>query len=150
MHKQYVYGIHAVQALLQQAPQTIKQLWLQQGRNDRAFKRLLALIEPLPLAAQFVPSKTLNKLLKENHQGVIALCATMSAKPKEADLVTLLQNSKKPPLLLVLDGITDPHNLGACLRSADAAGVTAVIAPKDKAVGITSVVCKVACGAADN
>ena len=150
MHKQYVYGIHAVQALLQQAPQTIKQLWVQQGRNDRAFKRLLVLIEQLPLAAQFVPSKILNKLLKENHQGVIALCTTMPAKPKEMDLITLLQNSEKPPLLLVLDGITDPHNLGACLRSANAAGVTAVIAPKDKAVGITSVVRKVACGAAEN
>ncbi len=150
MGEQFVYGIHAVQALLQQAPQTIKQLWMQKGRNDRAFKRLLESAQQLPLAVQLVPSKTLNTLIKENHQGVVALCVIASANVKEGDLITLLQNSKKSPLLLILDGVTDPHNLGACLRSADAAGATAVIAPKDKAVGITAVVRKVACGAAEN
>ncbi len=83
-----------------------------------------------------------------NHQGVVAFCAKTHVY-SEAELKQLLQELDKPPFLLVLDGVQDPHNLGACFRSADAAGVHAIIAPKDKSVGITPVVSKVACGAAE-
>jgi 23S rRNA (guanosine2251-2'-O)-methyltransferase len=83
-----------------------------------------------------------------NHQGVVAETQTPAALG-EAELDRLLGALSPPPLLLVIDGVQDPHNLGACLRSADAAGVQAVIAPKDHSVGLTPVVCKVASGAAE-
>jgi 23S rRNA (guanosine2251-2'-O)-methyltransferase len=94
--------------------------------------------------------ETLDRLAAgANHQGVVARTATPSAR-HEADLDELLAGLNRPPLLLVLDGVTDPHNLGACLRTADAAGVHAVLAPRDKSVGLTPVVCKVASGAAES
>ena len=83
-----------------------------------------------------------------NHQGVVASTLAPAARD-EAFLKAQLQKQEKPPFLLILDGVQDPHNLGACLRSADAAGVQAVVAPKDRSTGLTAAACKVASGAAD-
>lgn len=147
MRDNLVYGIHAVQAVLEKAPHTIKQLWVQQGRLDKKLTYLLNLGRKEQLSIQMVSSKTLNNIIDAKHQGIVIALITSKTNFSEQDLFPLLEKSHKP-LFLILDGIEDPHNLGACLRSADAAGVTAVIVPKDKAVGLTPVVRKVACGAA--
>ena len=149
MSDELIYGIHAVRALLQQNPARVKQLWIQEKKHDRQLNSLLQLAESLQLAVQLVPHKTLDKLLDTQHQGVIAACTANRIIYGEEDLAELVNNGQPAPLILVLDGVEDPHNLGACLRSAAAAGVTAVLAPKDRAVGITPVVRKVACGAAE-
>lgn len=149
MAKQHLtYGIHAVTSLLENSPEKIKQLWVKQGRDDNKLKRMLSLAAKQQLAVQQVPQKTLDKLVDGRHQGVVAEVCQQHGNLNENDLKELLETTKEP-FLLILDGVEDPHNLGACLRSADAAGVTAVIVPKDKAVGITSTVSKVACGAAE-
>lgn len=141
------YGIHAITSVLENAPEKIKQLWLKQGRDDKKLKHIAHLAEQAGVPVQQVPQKALDKLIDARHQGVIA--EVMAGKGyTENDLPDLLATAAEP-FILILDGIEDPHNLGACLRSADAAGVTVVIAPKDKAVGITSTVSKVACGATE-
>ena len=148
MQNNLVYGIHAVQAVLERTPQTIKQLWVQQGRLDKKLVSLVSVAREAQLSIQSVSLKTLNNMVNANHQGIIIECITNKNNFTEGDIFLLLKQQDSP-LFLVLDGIEDPHNLGACLRSADAAGVAAVIAPKDKAAGITPVVRKVACGAVE-
>ena len=141
------YGIHAITSVLENAPEKIKQLWLKQGRDDKKLKHIARLAEGAGVPVQQVPQKALDKLINARHQGVIA--EVMAGKGyTENDLPSLLAAAMEP-FVLILDGVEDPHNLGACLRSADAAGVTVVIAPKDKAVGITPTVSKVACGATE-
>lgn len=124
-------------------------LYVMQSREDKNRERLLGFAREAGIKVESVSRQTLDCLTHEaNHQGVAALCAQADAL-SEADLPALLASIQMPPLLLVLDGVQDPHNFGACFRSADAAGVHAIIAPKDKAVGITPVVSKVASGAAE-
>lgn len=143
-----VFGIHAVQALVKSAPQRIEHLWFLQGRRDQRLSKLVELSEKQQLNYQFVARDKLDDLSDGNHQGVIAQC-TPGRVPDENFLYELLDGLDSNPLLLVLDGITDPHNLGACLRTADAAGVHAVISPKDNAASVTGTVRKVASGAAE-
>ncbi|MHA7817590.1 MAG: 23S rRNA (guanosine(2251)-2'-O)-methyltransferase RlmB [Pseudohaliea sp.] len=149
-----VYGIHAVEALLARDPASIVRLQVQRGREDRRVAALLAAAEAAGVAIHRVPRSALDRLVQGRHQGVVAeLIAGPAGLDKtlarEADLWVHLDALDHAPLLLVLDGVTDPHNLGACLRSADAAGVDAVILPKDKSASVTPVVRKVACGAAE-
>lgn len=145
----YTYGIHAVTSVLENNPERIKQLWVLEGREDKKIQHLLVLAQGAGLRPQIVSAKTLDKLLPDaRHQGVIAQIPAQAVYT-ENDLPEILARAMPKPLFLVLDGVEDPHNLGACLRSADAAGVCAVIAPKDKAVGLTPVVRKVASGAAE-
>ncbi|MDG6896936.1 23S rRNA (guanosine(2251)-2'-O)-methyltransferase RlmB [Actinobacillus delphinicola] len=143
-----IYGIHAVQAFLTRAPERLIEVYVLKGRDDKRLNPILQQLRQLGIAVQFCGRDALDKKAQgENHQGVIA--KIQEAKPlNENDLDTLIANTANP-LLLVLDGVTDPHNLGACLRTADAAGVTAVIVPKDNAAQLTSVARKVACGAAE-
>ncbi|VEJ08752.1 23S rRNA (guanosine(2251)-2'-O)-methyltransferase RlmB [Actinobacillus delphinicola] len=143
-----IYGIHAVQAFLTRAPERLIEVYVLKGRDDKRLNPILQQLRQLGIAVQFCGRDALDKKAQgENHQGVIA--KIQEAKPlNENDLDTLITNTANP-LLLVLDGVTDPHNLGACLRTADAAGVTAVIVPKDNAAQLTSVARKVACGAAE-
>jgi 23S rRNA (guanosine2251-2'-O)-methyltransferase len=150
MTKPQTYGIHAVTTLLEKAPEKVKQLWLKSGREDRKLQGILQLAEEHGIHPQRVPLKTLDKLANGRHQGVVAELSQLKKLERytENDLEDLIAQAEKP-LILILDGLEDPHNLGACLRTADAAGVTAVIAPKDKAVGMTPTVSKVACGAAE-
>jgi 23S rRNA (guanosine2251-2'-O)-methyltransferase len=149
-----VYGIHAVEALLARDPASIVRLQVQRGREDRRVAALLAAAESAGVAIHRVPRSALDRLVQGRHQGVVAELAGGPAAgdnslAREVDLWAHLEALRHPPLVLVLDGVTDPHNLGACLRSADAAGVDAVILPKDKSASVTPVVRKVACGAAE-
>ncbi|MDH5600955.1 MAG: 23S rRNA (guanosine(2251)-2'-O)-methyltransferase RlmB [Gammaproteobacteria bacterium] len=146
----YVYGMHAVQAVLEREPELVSRVWIENSRRDAKAKKLLQLAHDANIKPERVKTDVLNKLVGENanHQGVIALSKDVPAG-NEKDLKQLIDNLDIPPFLLILDGVQDPHNLGACLRTADAAGVHAVIAPKDKASGLTAVVRKVACGAAE-
>ncbi|MDQ2075810.1 23S rRNA (guanosine(2251)-2'-O)-methyltransferase RlmB [Marinimicrobium sp. ABcell2] len=146
---QTVYGLHAVQALLQSAPQRVRHLYILQGRNDPRLQKILSLAQANDIQLQHKPRAQLDTMVdNENHQGVVAQCQAGESHD-EAFLFSMLEELDRPALLLVLDGVTDPHNLGACLRSAEAAGVNAVIAPKDKSASLTSVARKVACGAAE-
>ncbi|WP_439239932.1 23S rRNA (guanosine(2251)-2'-O)-methyltransferase RlmB [Lonepinella sp. BR2474] len=143
-----IYGIHAVSAFLQRTPERIIEVLVLKGREDKRLQPLLNDLHKLGITVQFLNRQSLdNKANGEVHQGIIA--RVQAAKElNENDLDQILQN-KQSPFLLVLDGVTDPHNLGACLRTADAAGVDAVIVPKDKSAQLTSVARKVACGAAE-
>ncbi|HAT7929483.1 TPA: 23S rRNA (guanosine(2251)-2'-O)-methyltransferase RlmB [Legionella pneumophila] len=150
MNEQYVYGLHAVSALLANPHRMIKKLFVNQDRIDKRLHEFLVKAENAHVPIEKLSSQKMNQQFSEfTHQGVVALA---SALPEygESDLVTLLERSKKPVLILILDGITDPHNLGAYLRSADATGVDFVVIPKDKSANITPVVSKVACGAAES
>lgn len=147
--KSFIFGLHAVQALLQSQPERIYRLCMLEERHDRKIDALLQLAKKQGISVEQISRQELDRISGEaNHQGVIAFCS----KPRvytEADLKTLLQKLSGPPLVLVLDGVQDPHNLGACFRSADAAGVHVIIAPKDKSAGLTPVVSKVASGAVE-
>lgn len=143
-----VYGVHAVEALLRHHPKRVKQLWLAESRQD---PRVQALVELAGLNRVPVGQKDrreLDEWAEGVHQGVVAEVSP-SQVWGEAMLEELLDRREGPPLLLVLDGVTDPHNLGACLRTADAAGALAVIVPKDKSATLNATVRKVACGAAE-
>ncbi|MBU0455639.1 MAG: 23S rRNA (guanosine(2251)-2'-O)-methyltransferase RlmB [Pseudomonadota bacterium] len=143
-----IYGQHSVQGALKHRPKQITALLLQQNRKDQRIQDVIAVAKKHQIPIRFVSSSELNALASEaNHQGIAAEIA--ESKKHEADLGDFLDQIEGPAFLLILDGVQDPHNLGACLRSADAAGVHAVIAPKDRAVGITPVVQKVASGAVE-
>jgi 23S rRNA (guanosine2251-2'-O)-methyltransferase len=144
----WVFGIHAVEALLKRQPDSIEDLYFQQGRKDERMETLHQLASAAGIASRHMPREELDEMVRDRHQGVVA--RTLGGRTlREKDLEQLLDSLEHPPLLLILDGVTDPHNLGACLRSADAAGVDAVIAPKDRSVGLNATVRKVACGAAE-
>lgn len=143
----YVYGVHAVAALLAARPAAVRALAL----ADAGDSRRAALLEQATAAGipvERTSRQHLDRLLPgTNHQGVVATVREGGCTLDEKALPDFLTALEAPAFLLVLDGVQDPHNLGACLRSADAAGVHAVILPKDRAAGITPVVHKVACGA---
>ncbi|WP_126455842.1 23S rRNA (guanosine(2251)-2'-O)-methyltransferase RlmB [Sulfuriflexus mobilis] len=146
---QFIYGMHAVEAILNRDPSAILEVWVDKGRHDQRLGKLVDKIRQQGFAIQLLKKDQLTDLVKaDRHQGVVVRCRVASAKNENA-LQTLLDDLNEPPLLLVLDGVQDPHNLGACLRSADAAGVHAVIAPKDRAAGLNATVRKVASGAAE-
>ena len=143
-----VFGIHAVSALLDRQPDRIEAMYVQRGRNDARMEALLARADKLGLSYQVVEREKLDEMVEGRHQGVV-VSSRGSQIYREGDLDRLLENLDHPALLLILDGVTDPHNLGACLRTADAAGVDAVIVPKDNAAGLNATARKVACGAAE-
>jgi 23S rRNA (guanosine2251-2'-O)-methyltransferase len=145
---EYVYGVHAVQAMLQRSPKRVKQLILVRGRLDGRVQALLELAESAGVGVQRVMPDELDKIVEGVHQGVVAP-VTPSQMWSEEMLDNLLDKLEGPALLLVLDGVTDPHNLGACLRSADAAGAHAVVIPRDRSASLSPTVRKVACGAAE-
>lgn len=145
-----VYGIHAVKMLLQMRPHDVLRLCIQNNRSDQKINEIKKLAESFDIACEFMSSQQLQNQVGEvaRHQGIVAHCRMMRAW-SENDLLQCIECAKNPVVLLVLDGVQDPHNLGACLRSANAFGVTAVIAPKDRAANVTEVVRKVASGAAE-
>lgn len=144
-----VFGLHAVEALALKEPESIIEIKIQQGREDNRLNKLIGLFQTKSIAYTQVPRKELDKLVSGRHQGVVALVKAEPVKD-EGDLEDILNGLDCPAFLLILDSVTDPHNLGACLRSADAAGVHAVIVPKDNSAPLNSVAKKVACGAAEN
>jgi 23S rRNA (guanosine2251-2'-O)-methyltransferase len=143
-----IYGVHAVEALLRHHPKRVKQLWLAEGRGEPRVQALVALAEQARVSIGQCERREMDAWVEGVHQGVVA-DVTPSQVWGEAMLEELLDRAEGPPLLLVLDGVTDPHNLGACLRTADAAGALAVIVPKDKSATLNATVRKVACGAAE-
>ncbi|MDO4697554.1 MAG: 23S rRNA (guanosine(2251)-2'-O)-methyltransferase RlmB [Pasteurellaceae bacterium] len=143
-----IYGIHAVKSFLDNAPERLIDVMVLKGREDKRLNPLLSELQKMGIAVQQVNRQTLdNKAQGEVHQGIIARIVP-AKELNEHDLDQILDQTATP-LLLILDGVTDPHNLGACLRTADAAGVDAVIVPKDKSAQLTSTARKVACGAAE-
>ena len=142
-----VFGFHAVLARLRADPKSVVEIFLDETRNDARGKDIVAIAERAGVRVMRVPTKRLDGFYGGGrHQGVVA---RVEVRNLADDLNQILEQVKNP-LLLVLDGVTDPHNLGACLRVANAAGAHAVIAPRDRAAGITPVVSKVASGAAEN
>ncbi len=146
-----IFGLHAVKQILENSPETILNTWIQESIQSESVRLIHESLKDLGVSIQIVPRATLGKMVKnQNHQGVI-LEVRKAAKKTEQDLDDVLeQNQDSNPLYLVLDSIQDPHNLGACIRTADAAGVTAVIIPNDRAASINETVRKVASGAVEN
>ncbi|MBF6623817.1 MAG: 23S rRNA (guanosine(2251)-2'-O)-methyltransferase RlmB [Pseudomonas stutzeri] len=143
-----IYGLHAVEALLRHHPKRVKQVWLAEGRDDPRVQTLIQLAEQSRIRVGQCERRELDAWVEGVHQGVVA-DVSPSQVWGDAMLEELLDRTEGAPLLLVLDGVTDPHNLGACLRTADAAGALAVIIPKDKSATLNATVRKVACGAAE-
>lgn len=153
MSKQTIFGIHAVKSALINRAETIKQLFMVQAKPNKRQQELLELASSKSVQIHYLDKTSFDKkfaAIGASLQGVVAELNSANREYHESDLKGLIEsNLDKPLLILLLDGITDPHNLGAILRSADAFGVNLVISPKDKNVGLTSTVCKVACGAAE-
>ena len=144
-----VYGLHAVTTLLERSPEQIMELWLLKNRTDKRMQKVIDLANAQQIAVREADKGLMNQKTEEaNHQGVIAW-----RKPRqnitEKHLPGILDNLTGTALILILDGVTDPHNLGACLRTADAAGAQLVLAPKDQSAPLNATVAKVACGAAE-
>jgi 23S rRNA (guanosine2251-2'-O)-methyltransferase len=149
MSEEIVYGPHTVRALLERRPAAVRRVILQAGRNDRRASELAELARAAGVAIDTRPVLELDALTGgAAHQGAAARIQP-AAPLDEDELLIRLDAMSRPALVLVLDGVQDPHNLGACLRTADGAGVDAVVVPRDRAVGLTPVVRKVAAGAAE-
>jgi 23S rRNA (guanosine2251-2'-O)-methyltransferase len=143
-----VFGMHAVRTLLKQRPERASLLVLLKGREDARATELMRIAQQAGIRTEWRDARELARLAgSEHHQGACLQIRPM-AMLGEGALDELLDRAEAP-LLLVLDGVQDPHNLGACLRTADAAGVTAVIVPRDRAAGLSPTVRKVASGAAE-
>jgi 23S rRNA (guanosine2251-2'-O)-methyltransferase len=142
-----LFGFHAITVRLKTAPQSIIELHVEGGRRDARMRQFVERAREAGARIVETDGARLDKLAgSPRHQGVVARVEAV-AMPHSLDDV--VENIEGPPLLLVLDGVTDPHNLGACLRVADGAGAHAVVAPKDHAVGVNATVAKVASGAAE-
>jgi len=144
-----VLGWHAVRWLLRRHPERVRQIWMQRGREDVRAAEIVSLARTAGTSIQHAEARSLDAMTGEaSHQGIVASVAP--AQPwDEERLQSHLEALHEPALLLLLDGIQDPHNLGACLRTADACGVQAVIVPRDRAAGLSATVRKVAAGAAE-
>lgn len=141
-----VYGFHALLARIRHRADSIEQILVDRGRRDPRLKRLLAVAREKQLPVEFVEARKLDEVAQSRrHQGVVAV---VDAGVRPGTLGEVMDSVTESALILVLDGVQDPHNLGACLRVADALGAHAVVAPKDRAVGLTATVEKVASGAA--
>ena len=146
-NRRLIYGFHAVNARLWQNPKSLTELYALSGRHDTRMQQALETAAQENIPVHFVETARLDNLCRHaRHQGIAGF---IDASYNHVHLDDVLDNLTEPPLLLILDGITDPHNLGACLRVADAMGVHAVIAPKNRSVGLNATVSKVACGAAE-
>lgn len=143
-----VYGLHAIGAVIERAPERLLELWIAAPRDDARTRHLRERAEAAGVRVQTAGSEALAKLVGDvAHQGAVAAVRPLKRLTEQELPAALSQIGD--PLLLVLDGVTDPHNLGACLRTADAAGVHLVIIPRDRAAAVDGVVRKVAAGAAE-
>ena len=145
--KRLIYGFHAVTSRLRQNAASVAEILLDRGREDRRARELARLAGERGVRVIRVEGARLDGMTQHaRHQGV---AANVEITGPAKDLDDILEGLQEAPLLLILDGVTDPHNLGACLRVADAMGAHAVVVPKDRAVGINATVEKVASGAAE-
>ena len=148
---EWIYGFHAVEGVIKRSPERITALWLATNRRDKRAQEIEALAQTQGVAVTRVERYQLDMEIDGRHQGIAVSVQGDKAVAEvltEASLVASVASGRFN-LLLVLDGVTDPHNLGACLRSADAAGVHAVVVPKNNSAEVNAVVSKVACGAAE-
>ena len=145
---QHVYGIHSVKEFLKTSPELITLIMFQEGRQlDKKLSSILELAKKHSVPVQQINKIKLDELTnKAVHQGIL-LTTQQTRSYQESDILELLKQIDKPPLILILDAIQDPHNLGACIRTADASGVDFIILPKDKSAPINATVQKVSCGA---
>lgn len=150
----WVFGLHAAHSALEANPDRIREVVLLKGRQDNRMSKLLDVVREQGVRFRLVDRESFERILQKQqltdarHQGV--LLQTIAAPVlKENDLEAMLDKLEEPPLLLVLDGVTDPHNIGACLRSCDAAGAHGLIVPKDKSATMTPTAVNIASGAAD-
>ena len=147
MKPRLMYGFHAVKARLRAAPQTVIEVWVDEARQDARMRDFLVVLANAGLTAHMADGGRLDKMVGgARHQGIVAKVEPVTMARTLAEVIEVIEGA---PLIIVLDGVTDPHNLGAVLRSADAFGAHAVVAPKDRAVGLNSTVEKVASGAAE-
>lgn len=143
----YIYGFHAVISKMRQTPEGVLEVYVDAHRNDARARDLIHQAEQAGVKLTPTESDRLQRMVgTHRHQGVVA---RVDGRRRELKLMDVLDTLSEPALLLVLDGVTDPHNLGACLRVADAVGAQAVIAPKDRSAGLNATAMKVASGAAD-
>jgi len=148
MSQSYIYGFHAISKMLQHSPQSCLELLCTEGKNPRLLS-LIGAARQAKLTIRFESRELLNELSgNAKHQGCVL--HIIDSSPVALTLEQLLQQKHQRSLYLVLDGVQDPHNLGACLRTADASGVDAVIIPKDRSAGLTATVRKVAAGGAES
>jgi 23S rRNA (guanosine2251-2'-O)-methyltransferase len=144
-----IFGLHAIQAALDVPVSRIKEIWLADERHDKRIDSIISAAKKHKIIIQKVSREELDEMLPDvQHQGGIAKSKPLKALD-ETDLFGLLDTLDEPPFLLILDGVQDPHNLGACMRTAEAAGAHAVIAPKDRASSLTHTALKVSSGAAE-
>jgi 23S rRNA (guanosine2251-2'-O)-methyltransferase len=147
MSTKVLFGFHAVTVRLKTAPQSITEIHVDSTRRDARMRQFVERVKEAGAKIVDSDDERLSKLVgTRRHQGVVARVQPLAAKHSLDDVLDEVDGA---PLLLVLDGVTDPHNLGACLRVADGAGAHAVVAPKDHAVGLNATVAKVASGAAE-
>lgn len=146
---EYVYGVHAVSALIENEPERIIEVYVLKGRDDARLHAVVTALNTLGITVNQVNRKTLDdKVFGGVHQGVVA--RVKSAKMLGDYELNEFLDKTETPFLLILDNVTDVHNLGACLRSCDGAGVNALITSKDKSASLTAAAKKVACGAAES
>ncbi|MGE0310707.1 MAG: 23S rRNA (guanosine(2251)-2'-O)-methyltransferase RlmB [Lautropia sp.] len=144
-------GFHSVTARLRQAPQTMRELFLDRDRVDARARELMRLAESCGVEVRVVPAARLDRMCRgQRHQGVVAMVDVEVPARGLAGLLEELARQRVDPLLLLLDGVTDPRNLGACLRVADGAGAHAVVAPKDHSCGLTDAAVHTSSGAAEH
>lgn len=147
MKSKMIFGFHAVTSRLRHEASSVEELYVDAQRHDARMRDLLQVAKAANVRIIQADDQRLSNIVgTRRHQGVVAKAGELSLA---RNLDELLDAIEGPPLLLILDGITDPHNLGACLRVADGAGAHAVIAPKDRAVGLNATAAKVASGAAE-
>lgn len=147
MKSSVIFGFHAVTARLRHDASSVEEIYIDVARHDRRMQDLVAAAKAANVRIIHADDQRLGNMVgTRRHQGVVAKAGALSLARTLDELLDAIEG---PPLLLILDGITDPHNLGACLRVADGAGAHAVIAPKDRAVGLNATAAKVASGAAE-
>jgi 23S rRNA (guanosine2251-2'-O)-methyltransferase len=144
-----LFGIHAVQAALEFSPQKIQRAWIDGQRQDARLKQVIDELAAIGIVPEKIDRKKMDRMADgKNHQGIVA-AVELPAMRSEEQLKEDVEALTTTPFYLVLDQVQDPHNLGACLRTADAVGVQGIIVTKDNAASITPTVCKVASGAAE-
>jgi 23S rRNA (guanosine2251-2'-O)-methyltransferase len=147
-----IYGFHAVLARIKQSPSSVHQVWLNESRQDKRMQGIVDILQQHKIKYILTKVDELHKLVSKDasHQGVVAQVDEINLDTDLDSILDKLELTNKKAHILILDGITDPHNLGACLRVADAAGIHCIIAPKDNSASLSAVVSKVASGGAEN